>query len=300
MRTENRHLKAEHRVCPWGGMCPQSPVKSPSRSTIGKRKRLQVLMYHRVCPDSQAVTSRFVVSKDTFRKQMEFLALHGFCTPTISNILLGATENCNAGKQPIIITFDDGYLDTYENAFPILKEFGLSPIVFVIADFSRSVNSWDKDGALCNAPLLRPYHIRIMSESGIQFGVHSLTHSSLPSLNDAELDQELCLSRTALKGVIRQTFPILAYPYGDVNERVKNAGKRAGYRCAFSAHSGPLKYSSDLFEIRRIFMTNRTSRIYLMYKASGLDHVFRWGVWRLKRLFVSGSRIKTPNINQNR
>ena len=247
-------------------------------------------MYHRICPDSETVTSRYVVSRSTFRKQMESLAQYGFCTPTIANILCGATGNCRTGKQPIVITFDDGYLDLYENAFPVLQEFGLSAVIFVVGDPSCRVNSWDTDADLSNIELLRPHHIRRMSESGIQFGTHSFTHPSLPGLSDTELDKELSGGKEALERIVHNPFPVLAYPYGNVNERVKIAAKRAGYQCAFSSYSGPLKYASDLFEIRRIFMTNRSSRIYLRYKASGLDHVFRWGVWYLKQLVSKRGR----------
>ncbi len=289
MVTRDSHRKSAFTACPFGGVCPQSRTTAASPSDHAIQKHLQVLMYHRVCGEQESVTSRYVVSKRTFRRQMKFLTLHGFCTPTIENILRGVPSHCPAKRQPIIITFDDGYLDTYEYAFPVLQEFGLSAMVFLITDFSRGVNSWDENGALSKAPLLRPDHIRKMSESGIQFGIHSFTHPSLPSLSDAELEQELSLGRAAWRDATHQTFLTLAYPYGDVNQRVKNAAKKAGYHCAFSAYSGPLRYSSDLFEIRRIFMTNRSSPFYLLYKTSGLDHLFRWGVWFLKHRF--GGRI---------
>ena len=290
METEGNNGKMELKACPFGGSCPRFPIPGRSGFHAARKKPLQVLMYHRVCPDNEVVTSRYVVRKSTLRRQMEFLILHGFCTPTISSILCGATENCNAGRHPIIITFDDGYLDTYENAFPIFQEFGLSPIVFVIADFSRSVNSWDHNGDLHNMPLLRPDHLRVMSKSGIQFGIHSFTHPSLPGLSDADLDRELTLGKSSLEAITHQSSPTIAYPFGDVDDRVKIAAKRAGYQCAFSSYSGPLKHSTDLYEIRRIFMTDRSSRIYLIYKASGLDHLLRWGVWYLKQLVGIGNR----------
>jgi peptidoglycan/xylan/chitin deacetylase (PgdA/CDA1 family) len=129
-----------------------------------------------------------------------------------------------------------------------------------------------------------------MSEAGIEFGSHSFSHSSLPLLSDRELEDELLKGKKSLEGIVQQPFSAIAYPYGDVDERVKNAVKHAGYDCGFAAHTGPLKFSTDLFEIRRIIMTNRSSWAYLNFKLSGGDHFMRWGVWYAKKLI--GKKIE--------
>jgi peptidoglycan/xylan/chitin deacetylase (PgdA/CDA1 family) len=245
--------------------------------------RMVVLMYHRVCPDSEEVTSRYVVSKSNFRKQMEFLSRNGYYTPTLDKFLHGTLKENRS--RPIVITFDDGYLDNYENAFPVLQEFGFSALIFLVTDFSRSANWWDKPGRLGNAELLRPHHIQSMSKAGIQFGAHSFSHPRLPELGDNELGEELRKSKLSLENTVEQSFSPIAYPYGCVDNRVKDAVRRAGFHCGFAVYSGPLSYSSDLFEIRRVFMTNRASFIYLLYKAYGADHLVQWALWSVKKLF---------------
>jgi peptidoglycan/xylan/chitin deacetylase (PgdA/CDA1 family) len=213
---------------------------------------------------------------------MEFLARHGFYTPPLAELLNGTTVNHPKGKRPIIITFDDGYRDNYENAFPVLREFGFSAIVFLVSDFSRRTNWWDRPQWLGNTELLQPHQIQSMRDSGIEFGEHSFSHRSLPGLNDHELDEELVKGRTALEAIVQDPLPVIAYPYGDVDERVKKAAKRAGYACGFAAHTGPLKFYSDLYEIRRIIMINRSDWAYLNFKFSGTDRFIRWGVWLVK------------------
>ena len=123
-----------------------------------------------------------------------------------------------------------------------------------------------------------------MSDSGIEFGAHSYSHSSLPALDDRRLETELVKSKVTIEELLHQPLAVIAYPYGDVDMRVKSAAQRAGFRCAFAAHTGPLRFYSDLFEIRRIPMCNRSSSVYLMFKFSGLDLLFRWALWRLKLL----------------
>lgn len=263
------------------------------------KKIIQVLLYHRVCTDREPAESRFVVSRSTFRRQIGFLANHGFFTPRFSDLLDGALTKNREGKHPIIITFDDGYLDNYENAFPILQEFGFSAVIFVVPDFSRRTNWWDPPGRLGNIELLLPQHIKHMSDSGIEFGAHSFSHSSLPSLSDDRLEHELLAARVALEDLVQQPVAMVAYPYGDVDNRVKSAARRLGYQCGFAAHSGPLTLCSDLYEIRRSPVSNRLGWIYLMFKFSILDHLFRWSIWRIKQLVgIKASYHVTPTLDQ--
>jgi len=245
---------------------------------------IQVLMYHRVCPDDELITSRYLVTRTTFKRQMEFLVRNGFYTPRLADLLKGTTVKHPKGKRPIVITFDDGYIDNYEHAFPLLREFGFSAIVFLVSDFSRRTNWWDRPQWLGNKKLLHPHQIQSMCDSGVEFGAHTFSHRSLPSLNDYELEEELLKGKVALEGIVQQPIPVIAYPYGDVDERIKNAAKRAGYACGFAAHTGPLKFYSDLYEIRRIIVTNRSNWAYLRFKFSGTDRFIRWGVWFFKKL----------------
>ena len=241
-------------------------------------------MYHRVCADSEPAASRYVVTRGTFHQQMRFLAQHGFWTPRLVDLLDGSWTNNHEGKRPIMITFDDGYLDVYENAFPVMQEFGFSAIIFVVPDFTRRTNWWDPPGRLRNVDLLQPHHIQRMCRLGVEFGAHSFSHRSLPALSNCELEGELQKGKCCSEGFLHQCFLAVAYPYGDVDERVKEAAKRAGYQCGFAAHSGPLRFSSDLFEIRRTILENRANNVYLWYKVSGLANVLHWITWSAKKL----------------
>ncbi len=248
------------------------------------KKNIPILLYHRVCADIEPVESRFVVSRSTFHRQMEFLAQHGFYTPSMSDLLVASSIDDHGKKEPIIITFDDGYLDVLENALPVMQEFGFTAVIFVVTDFSRKANWWDPPDQLGNARLFEPHHIQLMSEMGIQFGAHSFSHRSLPGLSNRELLEELQKGRAGLESVLRQPCVAVAYPYGDVDERVKEAAKRVGYQYGFAAYTGPLGLSSDLFEIRRTTVANHSNGVYLRYKLSGLARLVDWALWKVKKV----------------
>ncbi|MEK9136549.1 MAG: polysaccharide deacetylase family protein [Bacteroidota bacterium] len=256
-------------------------------------KNVQVLMYHRVCSDDESVTSPYALSRNVFRRQMEYLLAHGYRVLRIADLITQDQNSVPSGERGVLITFDDGYLDNYENAFPVLQEFGFTACISLVADFNRRRNWWDRRYAIMKAPLLRPDQISEMVKGGIEFGTHTINHPSLPSLGERELEQELIGSKHIVEDITGKPVRWLAYPYGDVNSRVKRAARKAGYSCGFAVNSGPLHFESDLYEIRRICIVNNASSAYLLSELSGFRKTFRWGRWAMKRLV--GGRNKYHN-----
>lgn len=250
-------------------------------------KAIPVLMYHQVCEDGTFGPSEFIVSASTFRRQLQYLADHGFSTPRIADVLGGRN---GAGDKPVILTFDDGYLNNYQVAFPLLQEFGFSALVSLVADPALHTNEWDMRKGIAPAPLMEPRHIREMAEHGIEFASHSYRHQSLPQLNNEELTMELLRSKEVIEEILGKRAEALVYPYGDVDERVKRAVREAGYDCAFATNSGPLDFYADLYEIRRMLIVNSADPIYLRWLLSGGKKMFMWGLGMTKRLL--GKRNK--------
>ncbi len=242
-------------------------------------KNIPVLMYHRICSMDEKYSSRYVVDSNTFREQLRYFADAGYRTLKLSDLLGNTGGAANDEAKPLLITFDDGYLDTFENALPALRDFGYSAVVFVVADLSRRNNWWDAPKQIAEARLMEPKHMVEMSKHGIEFGSHGVSHRSLPLLSSEDLDLELRHSKRTIEEVLNQPVKYFAYPYGEVNERVKNATIGSGYDCAFASNSGPLGFHSDLFEIRRILVANHSNSPYLYWKLSGLSKTFKWGEW---------------------
>jgi len=240
-----------------------------------------VLMYHRICADHAWRESEFVVMTSVFRAQMRFLASGNYYTPTMSEVLGWNGRVPRTGRTPVVITFDDGYAETYENALPVLRELGFCAAVFPVLDLSQRFNSWDSIPAL-RAPLLTPEDMREMEAAGIEFGSHTVTHPHLTRSTDAELADELSRSREILGSIVARPLPVLAYPYGDVDQRVKAAVREAGYSAALAVASGPLELQADPFEIRRQCVENSASEAYMRLVLSGARKVFAWSKWKVR------------------
>jgi peptidoglycan/xylan/chitin deacetylase (PgdA/CDA1 family) len=242
-----------------------------------------ILLYHRVCPDDEWCPNEFTVAARVFREQIGYLARNDYYTPRSSEVLgWNGHPPPRTARTPVLLTFDDGYADTFHTALPVLEEFGFTAIVFPVLDLHRR-STWWGDMAAISAPLLTPRDMRSMECAGIEFGSHSVNHPWLTRLPEAELLDELTRSREVLASIVEHPLPLLAYPYGDVNPRVKRAVERAGYTAALAVNSGPLSIDDDRFEIRRLPVANRSGNAYMKFKLSGADKLYRWFKWKMRQ-----------------
>jgi peptidoglycan/xylan/chitin deacetylase (PgdA/CDA1 family) len=124
-----------------------------------------------------------------------------------------------------------------ELARPILDRLGAPATVFAVTDFADDGRplSWDgidrwRGGEF--EPELRGMdwaQLRELAADGWEIGSHTCDHPRLPGLGDAELDRQMGASRDACARGMGMPCTSIAYPYGDVDERVVAAAQRAGY-----------------------------------------------------------------------
>lgn len=230
------------------------------------RRRIPVVMYHRIV-DGPPEGSRHGtwVTKLRFAAQLASLARRGYSTITFRDYAAYLDGGRALPGRPIILTFDDGYADNYTNAFPLLRKLGMTAVIFLIADRNVTTNLWDAAGGEPQVPLLASVQIREMGDYGIEFGSHTMSHARLTDLSPDRLADELERSRLALEERFGRLVTSLCYPYGAVNEAVKEATERAGYFFGVASDSGPVRIGDDLFEIRRAQVFPRTDA---------------WGYWK--------------------
>ncbi len=135
-------------------------------------------------------------------------------------------------RNGIIITFDDGEENLYKYAFPILKKYRCPAIVFLIGSYIGRKNYWDISVTGKRNQHLNWKQIIEMKEVGIDFGSHTMSHRNLTLLNGPELEYEISESKRILEKQLGRVNSI-SYPFNRVNDRVKDAVKKAGYRYGF-------------------------------------------------------------------
>jgi peptidoglycan/xylan/chitin deacetylase (PgdA/CDA1 family) len=216
-------------------------------------KRIIILMYHMISASTVTTTKIYDVTAEKFRGQMEHLKNSGY-TPVTPSDLCGFFDGvaCGLPEKPVLITFDDGYLDVYKNAAPVLAEFGFPAAAFIVSGFVGKTNCWIVDKKYSGQQLMGWQEINEIMKSGFTIGSHTATHPRLSHLVSEEAERELTGSKKMLEDRLGRRVDHFAYPYGDFNESVVSIVKKAGYRTACSTRSGFNSINTNSFELRRL------------------------------------------------
>lgn len=199
-----------------------------------------VLNYHQV---EQKNGNPLTLWPDQFEAQMAYLADEGYTTITIDEMMDALENGTPLPEKPVIITFDDGYADNYEYAYPILKKYGFKATIFLIYDFTNTYPNY-----------LTWEQINEMKESGlIHFESHTMTHANLAELNSAdELRHEIADSHDLLSEKLGYDMHYIAYPGGRVNAEIEEITRAAGYRGGFTVHYGLSTPEEGRYQMDRI------------------------------------------------
>jgi peptidoglycan/xylan/chitin deacetylase (PgdA/CDA1 family) len=193
---------------------------------------LMVLCYHAISPTWSAGLS---VTPDAFERQISSLVRNGWTAATFTEV----TRATPAGRT-VVVTFDDAFASVKTYALPVLKKLGLKGTVFAPTDYiSRQaplawsgLRHWEDGPNADELTALTWDDLGELAELGWEIGSHSRTHPMLTSLDDDSLATELRESREECATRIGRPVTAIAYPYGDVDDRVQALTRDAGYEAA--------------------------------------------------------------------
>jgi peptidoglycan/xylan/chitin deacetylase (PgdA/CDA1 family) len=229
--------------------------------------RTIVLMYHNIgIPPKEGKLRSLYVTPHMFRFQMWYLKTAGFKVVSLEDILAYISGEYIADKKLVALTFDDGYQDFYDNAYPVLKMYGFPATVFLVSDLIGKENLWDYQELNIRKKLLDWDKIIEMSGHGVTFGSHTRTHPFLRKLSTEEIEEESFGSKAAIEKRMNLPVEFFCYPYGHYDERAVAAAKKAGYLGATTMNRGLIHRGDDPFEIRRSFIRFHTHPLLFMIK----------------------------------
>lgn len=252
----------------------------------GNPEKIRVLFYHRISghrPEDE--TTEITISQRTFRAQLALLERWGYVPITFHDYQLYLRGALSLPKKPVILTFDDGYKDLYTYALPVMREFGMRGVIFVVGDRTIRTNEWDA-GISPTYELLNEAEILEFHEAGFEIGAHSMRHIRLTDIEPTEAWDELQQARIALEIFLNAPVQIFSYPYGLLDGQLKTMVVQAGYTVACAAFSGPPVFGSDLLEVRRIKMVDTANPINFWFRLQLVYLHYRWLWWQVKKAFV--------------
>ncbi|HWL42412.1 MAG TPA: polysaccharide deacetylase family protein [Ilumatobacter sp.] len=219
--------------------------------------RLPMLMYHRISDDGPPALARYRVTPEAFEAQLDFLRSHGYYGITMPDWRYAMSTGKALPGRAVMVTFDDGYRDFLEQAWPLLSAYKFPANVYVVADLAGTESSWDAHHGP-PAALMDWNEIRHLHRNGVHFGTHSATHRQLTTLSPQEVVDQERRARARFASELGVDAVDLAYPFGDYDALVRAAARRVGYRSAVTTDPGLATVWDDPLAIPRVEVTGDT------------------------------------------
>ena len=229
--------------------------RPPRRARGELRTSIPILTYHRVAPDGPKRLARYRVTPDRFAQQIRHLRKEGFRSVTPEELLDALSANRPLRGRPVMLTFDDGYADFAEHAWPILDECGFTAVLFVVPDKVGGRADWDAQFGE-PAPLLDWSDIAGLAREGVSIESHSATHRPLSSLEAEGVYWEALSSAAAIERVVGRRPLAFSYPFGALDPVVERVIEECGYRLGFAATPGLCSLASDPLRLSRLEITD--------------------------------------------
>jgi peptidoglycan/xylan/chitin deacetylase (PgdA/CDA1 family) len=212
---------------------PSSPTPSrsvdasPPRPTfVADPQPVPILVYHHVSADRQG-DKLLYISPAEFEGQLEYLRQHGYEAVTMRQVYDAWTGRGSLPDEPVVISFDDGYVDQVRVAAPILRRFGWPAELAVVFNLLYKGDSPPDT-------VLTPAMVKELLADGWGLQSHSVSHSDLTYISAAEVRHELVYSRKRLQQIFDRPVEFFCYPGGGYNAKVARAVRDAGYLAATS------------------------------------------------------------------
>ncbi|NNU49904.1 glycosyltransferase [Rhizobium sp. WYCCWR 11279] len=235
---------AKHIICGPAGIGREAAWKTEVTTSV------PILMYHRIAEDGPAALRRFCTPPEIFRKQMQFLRRQGYYSVTAQNLANLLHSSKPIQGRPVMLSFDDAYLDFQTNAYPTLAENDFSADVFVVTDKVGGRSDWDSAHGEPAALMAWP-DIQELHKKGISFGSHLASHTPAGAMDNQALLAEAMLSRDALQSRLGAPVESIALPYGATDFRVPGILALAGYGVGFTTRPAKATFSDNLFALPR-------------------------------------------------
>lgn len=237
----------------------QSKIIHPSPAPVatipqnyGKSVRVPILTYHYIGanpnPGKDPARDNLSVVPELFDAQMGYLVQNGYNAISLDTLVAALNGQAKLPIKPVVLTFDDGYIDFYINAFPILQKYSLHVTSFIPTHLigTSYYMSWGQ--------------IHEITASGlVLFEAHSLTHPNLTLLPPEKAKQEISQSKKELEAQIGSPVNFFAYPYGASNAYIWKYVQEAGFIGAVGTWSSNVENEGNIYDMPRIKIAGGTS-----------------------------------------
>jgi peptidoglycan/xylan/chitin deacetylase (PgdA/CDA1 family) len=223
-----------------------------------KATTVPILLYHSVSDSPSPYISRFAVSPGIFRRHLAAIAERGCTTLTVSEYADAAANGpTSVPDRTVVVTFDDGYEDFYEQALPALLDFGIKATIYVTSGFLRDYD--DGSAAARRGRMMDIAQLQYAAAAGMEIGGHTHSHPELDTLRRADARHEIERCKALLTHALGREIRSFAYPHGYSSASIRRLVQAAGYDSACGVKNALSSPNEDRFSLSRLMIRDVTS-----------------------------------------
>jgi len=218
--------------------------------------KVRILTYHRIgVPRGGRSYEALTVPPGRFAVQIGLLQRLGYHITGLDEVAAWLGNRRPLRSRPTVLTFDDGFADLYEHAFPRLARAGVPAVVYLVSDLREDV--WRRESSPESLRLLDWRRIVEMADAGIVFGSHTRTHPRLTECTPDQLRAEVLDAKKIIEDHLGREVKHFCYPFGAYDERVVDAVREAGYATACTTRRGVVRQGADPLRLPRLTIGKR-------------------------------------------
>jgi peptidoglycan/xylan/chitin deacetylase (PgdA/CDA1 family) len=209
------------------------------------------MMYHYVGdlpPGADQLRIGLTVHPQRFREHLETLRSQGYATVSLYEVYLALTQGYKLPPNPIVLTFDDGYIDHLNTVMPLLREYGFTGTFFIITAFTDDLRegymTWQQ--------------VQQLASSGMEIAAHSKTHPDLRGRSHDFLVYEVLGSLESIRVNLGIPLPSFSYPMGRYDDATIDMLRQTGVTAAVTTEHGATHTTDGVLELRRLRVQNTT------------------------------------------
>ena len=231
--------------------------------------RVPILYYHRVedhLPPDKGV------SPLAFSAQMEYLRKKNYRSISFQQLADHFIKGRPLPSRPVIISFDDGYLDNFTRAYPLLKKNGFRATIFLVSEYIGQRSEWAGCAGEDVVPLMSREQLLILIKEGFELRGHTRRHTELTAVPLDEARREVMGGKQDLENLLQGPVRSFAYPFGNFNPEVIGLVREAGFTTARTVHTDNTHCLEDLLTLRCVKLNGRTPWLKFRYYLTALYH----------------------------
>jgi peptidoglycan/xylan/chitin deacetylase (PgdA/CDA1 family) len=224
-----------------------------------KKQHVPILTYHSISQSANPKFKQLTVAPALFTAQIDFLYQHAYTPLNATQLIDALTGKSTLPERPVMLTFDDGFADFYQQALPILRHRNFTATLYIVTGFVGNMSKWLQRAREPERPMLNWQQIVEISSSGIECGAHTHSHPKLDALPLPVARNEIVRSKELLEDHLGLQVSSFAYPFGYHTAALRQLVQEAGFRSACTANLALHPDTTEHFALQRLMVTPNTN-----------------------------------------